>query len=155
MCIRDRFFECIRRTSSKSGRQLRDQFKNLVAGDLFVVVGKGQKLRVSAVAEVSQTRETNCQEKSVLLSMLPSELHGELDEYLGDSTFDYVPFSRVWDLRGADLTVPAVSVRIGASTPGEVWSWQYGLVNICAENEAHERLLELVAPFPFRLNFLC
>ena len=88
----------------------------------------------------------------MLYSKLPSVLHSALDEYLGDSTFDYVPFSRVWDLRGADLTVPAVSVRIGASTPGEIWSWHHGLVTICAENEAHKRLLELVAQFPCHLS---
>ena len=146
----NKFFECIKRT--KNGRQLRDQFKHLVAGDLFIVVAKDQKLRISAVAEVSQSRETGVEEKSVLYSMLPSELHGELDNYLGDSTFDYVPFSRVWDLRGEDLTVHMMSARIGASTPRDGWSWRYGLVNICAENEAHERLLELVAPFPCRLN---
>ena len=53
---------------------------------------------------------------------------------------------------GADLTVHMVSARIGASTPRDGWSWQYGLVNICAENEAHKRLLELVAEFPCRLS---
>ena len=144
----NKFFECIKR--SKNGRQLRDQFKNLVAGDLFVVVGKGQKLRIFAVAEVSQTREKDVQEKSVLYSKLPSALHSELDNYLGDSTFDYVPFSRVWDLRGEDLSVQKMSARIGAASYGLLW--QYGLVNICAEKEAHTRLLELLAKFPCRLN---
>ena len=45
-----------------------------------------------------------------------------------------------------------VSARIGASTPRDGWSWRYGLVNICAENSAHERLLELVARFPCHLS---
>ena len=53
---------------------------------------------------------------------------------------------------GADLTVHMVSARIGASTPRDGWSWRYGLVNICAENEAHKRLLELVAEFPWRFE---
>ena len=51
-----------------------EQFKNLVAGDLYIVFVTGQKLRISAVAEVSQTREKGVQEKSVLHSKLPSVL---------------------------------------------------------------------------------
>ena len=47
-----------------------------------------------------------------------------------------------------------VSARIGVPTPRDGWSWRYGLVNICAENEAHKRLLELVAEFPRRLSEL-
>ena len=55
-------------------------------------------------------------------------------------------------MRESELTVPIVSKSIAASTLREGWSWQYGLVNICADNEAHKRLLELVAEYPCHLS---
>ena len=175
----NKFFERIRRIDSR-GHPTKDQFKNLAAGDLFILSIKNQKLSIAAVAEVARSWEEHVEKKPVLCSMLPHARHNAFDEYLGQAAFDFVSLSKVWDLRRADFTVPTLTARIGVrewQVRSGYWRagmtiltalpcivepevrryWEFGLVDcwaviISAGSEVHQRLLSLLAQYPGRAN---
>ena len=159
MCIRDslwaadvaagnKFFECTRT------RPL-DQFARLAAGDLFIVARKGTGLSIAAVAEVASAAGRGVADRGVLYAMLPPVRRRALDAYLGAAdAFDFVPFSRAWDLTQAGLTVHGVAVRIGVAEPEKRRRWDFGLVDISAESEVHQCLLDLLAQYPCRSSGL-
>ena len=86
--------------------------------------------------EVSSAREKGVEDKAVLYSMLPPARRSALDEYLGKTAFDFVSFSKVWDVRQAELTALIVTARIGVPEPRSRRFWEFGLVDISAERSA-------------------
>ena len=89
-----KMFECV---ANKTKWQ--NQFKQLSAGDIFIVVMKGRD-KVNAVCEVASpaiVKETN---RDVLKSKVQESRHAALDAYLdGAESFDYVEFKLVFDCR--------------------------------------------------------
>lgn len=86
-----KFFEC----SIKF-----NMFKELGPGDLLLLVQTRSQYRVVAVGEVAYPAVTRQCDRSVLHYCLPSSLRTSLDTYLDrGSSFDYVQFSHVYDLR--------------------------------------------------------
>jgi hypothetical protein len=97
--VGEKFFECSRTNK---------MFSKMHAGDLLLLVQTRSQLRVVAVGEVSSTvsREDN---RGVLYHRLPHRLHASLNVYLkGVASFDYVQFSKVYDLREMNLKVQDV-----------------------------------------------
>ena len=89
-----KMFECVANKTKWQNR-----FKQLCAGDIFIVVMKGRD-KVNAVCEVASpaiVKETN---RDVLKSKLQESRHAALDAYLdGAESFDYVEFKLVFDCR--------------------------------------------------------
>ena len=87
-----KMFECV---ANKTKWQ--NQFKQLAAGGLIIIVMKGRH-KVSAgceVASAATVKETN---RDVLKSKLQESRHEALDAYLdGAESFDYVEFKHVFD----------------------------------------------------------
>ena len=97
--VGEKFFECSRTNK---------MFSKMHEGDLLLLVQTRSQSRVVAVGEVSCTvsREDN---RGVLYHLLPHRLHASLNVYLkGAASFDYVQFSKVYDLRDMNLKVQDV-----------------------------------------------
>ena len=109
-----KMFECV---ANKTKWQ--NQFKQLCAGDIFIVVMKGRD-KVNAVCEVASpaiVKETN---RDVLKSKVQESRHAALDAYLdGAESFDYVEFKLVFDCRHflLDGSTLALLNYVGLSGP--------------------------------------
>jgi len=90
-----KFFECVANRT-----QFTNQFKRLRAGDLFVVVRKKDRKRVTAVARV-QSEQLQCQtDQSLLMQHLEPERHDAIRDFIGDApSFNIVFFDQVYDCR--------------------------------------------------------
>jgi hypothetical protein len=76
-------------------------------------------MAVGVVANDAKRGETN---RSVLRCMLPSTLHGNLEEYLGQATsFEYVQFEYVFDVRCLKKTCEELLVHGQFENPGHPW----------------------------------
>lgn len=94
-----KWFECV-------ANKLRwhNQFKQLVSGDLFVILRPG--LSLTAVGRVSAAASPQEVNRGILYSKVGPERRKALDAYLGDAeTFDYVLFDEIYDCRKLNMNV--------------------------------------------------
>jgi hypothetical protein len=99
----DKFFEC----STKS-----NMFKNMSPGDFLLLVQTKSQQRVVAVGEVSGPPVRRESSHEILYERLPARLHAALESYLGGAVaFDYVQFSKVYDLRDCNMKVEELLSR--------------------------------------------
>jgi len=90
-----KFFECV-----AHHKQFTNPFKRLQAGDLFVVVRKNDRKRVTAVARVQSEQLQRQSDESLLLQRLEPERHEAIRDFLGDApSFNIVFFDQVYDCR--------------------------------------------------------
>jgi hypothetical protein len=97
--VGEKFFECSRANK---------MFTKMHAGNLLLLVQTRSQQRVVAVGEVSSTmsREDN---RPVLYHGMPHRLRASLNTYLkGIAAFDYVQFSKVYDLRDLNFKMQDV-----------------------------------------------
>ena len=111
-----KFFECV---GNQKTRRV-NPFNNLKAGDLCVVVRSKDKKKVCAVAEVQGPQRLEQTDRSLLLQHLQAVRHDEIQNFLGDApSFNVVFFSKVYDCRHLNLTLPSLVQKIpGLQKPG-------------------------------------
>ena len=98
-----KFFECVKNKYQKTHpkkTRLINQFRQLKARDLFVILRKGGHKKVTAVAEVQSKQSLEQTDINVLLQRLQPERHDAIKDFLADApSFNVVFFSKVYDCR--------------------------------------------------------
>jgi hypothetical protein len=108
-----KFFECAANKMSNGKVRWSNMFKSVHPGDYFVIVETGTSL-VCAVAEVSSMPFARHTDRAELMAMVPPIRRAALTEYLGDAhSFDYVTFSRVFDMRRMNMSSTDLLRHIG------------------------------------------
>ena len=108
-----KFFECVTNKYQEkypNKTRLVNPFKKLKAGDLFVVLRKNDRKKVTAVAEVQSKQLLEQTDSSLLLQHLQPERHDAIKDFLADApSFNVVFFSKVYDCRRLEnLTLPVL-----------------------------------------------
>jgi hypothetical protein len=102
-------------------------FKRLQSGDLLILTQTQSQCRVIAVGRVAHEAISQEKRRAALLSRVPDVLKEPMLSYLGTaSTFDYVQFDIVYDLRLCNMTCKELLDKGEFSQPTTPW---LGLLN--------------------------
>ena len=140
----DKFFEIV-----ATEKRWNNRFKRLGTGSLLLIVEAGST-SVMAVGEVAHPAVTQMQNRAAMHSMVLTERRADLDAYLGAAkTFDYVQFSRVYDLRDMRTKASAVLAllrRMGLAK--RTVAWNNGMVYFSVDRAVWRALRVLIQGYP-------
>ena len=140
----DKFFECV-----ANEKRWENKLQRLGTGSLLIIV-EAESASVMAVGEVAHPAVTRMQNRAALYSMVLPERRPDLDAYLGAAKdFDYVLFSRVYDLR--DMRAKESDFLARFWPMGMIrykFAWDNGMAEVHQDRAVWRALRVLIQGYP-------